>query len=205
MKKTSFLALVNVVPKGPIVLSRGLRQGDPLSPYIFLLCTEGLANLLNWSLLDKSLMGIRVCSGALTINHLLSIEDSLIFYKANTETSNLLLNILEYAQALGRCISTKKTIMVFSRNVNEVDKIEISSMWGCREMKLYQKYLGLPPMVGLSKKKVFSDIKKKYGNGSKFGKESFCIRMGRRSYLLTLLFLYLLWAILKFLRHCVQS
>lgn len=46
VKMASFSVLINGEPKGPIVSSRGLRKGDLLSSYLFLLCTERLVNLL---------------------------------------------------------------------------------------------------------------------------------------------------------------
>lgn len=118
---TSFSVLVNGVPKDLFILSNGLRQGDHLSPYLFLLCTEGLVNLLNWVMLNKSLMGIKVCRGASIINHLLFTDNSLIFYKTNTKASNALLNLLnEHAQASRQCINTYNTTMVFSKNVMRI-------------------------------------------------------------------------------------
>lgn len=55
VKTTSFPILVNSSPKGPIVPCNGLRQRNPFSPYLFLLCTEGLVSLLKESALDNSL------------------------------------------------------------------------------------------------------------------------------------------------------
>lgn len=74
-----------------------------------------------------------MCRGAPTINYLLFANDNLIFCTTNTETSNNLLRILDmYAQASGQCINTENTIMIFSRNVGEMVKIESTTMWGYR-------------------------------------------------------------------------
>lgn len=84
---TSFSIFVNRVFKGPIIPSMRLRQGDPLSPYFFVLCTEGLVSLLRQADLEGNLRGIWVCRGALPINHLLFVNDSLIFYKVERNSS----------------------------------------------------------------------------------------------------------------------
>lgn len=83
VKSASFLVLVNGEPKGRILPSCGIRQGDPLSPYLFFLCTEGLVSLLRKVASSPNLRGISVCKGAPTINHLLFADGSLIFYKSN--------------------------------------------------------------------------------------------------------------------------
>lgn len=53
----------------------------------------------------------------------------------------------------------EKAIMVFSKNVGDGDKTEISIMWDCRDTKKYEKYLSFPPMIGRLKKRAFFEIK----------------------------------------------
>ena len=47
-----------------------LRQGDPLSPYLFLICAEGFSSLLNRAEVNGTLTGIRICNAAPSFNHL---------------------------------------------------------------------------------------------------------------------------------------
>lgn len=64
VKIPSLFVLINGRPKGSIVPNKGLRQGIPLSLYLFLLCIKGFVNVLNRFMLDRSLLGIRVCRRA---------------------------------------------------------------------------------------------------------------------------------------------
>jgi hypothetical protein len=65
------------------VPSRGLRQGDPLSPYLFLLCSEGLKSLLKHEEEARNLIGVKVCRAAPAVSHLLFAHDSLILMRVD--------------------------------------------------------------------------------------------------------------------------
>ena len=60
----TYSVLINGEAKGSIVPSRGLRQGDPISPYLFLLCVEGLSAMLRKEEEQGNIQGIVVCKGA---------------------------------------------------------------------------------------------------------------------------------------------
>lgn len=75
---------INGVPAEIIVPQRGLRQGDPLSPYLFTLCAEGLSTILNNNVHESRLLGGTASPGGPRISHLFA-DDSLLFYASNRE------------------------------------------------------------------------------------------------------------------------
>lgn len=56
--------------------SRGLRQGDPLSPFLFLFVAGALSRLVNKAISEEGLEGVKICRRAPTISHLLFADDS---------------------------------------------------------------------------------------------------------------------------------
>ena len=69
VRMVSYSVLINGEPKGMIVPSRGLRQRDPISPYLFLLCTEGLSAMLKKEENEGYIKGVAVSRGALSVSH----------------------------------------------------------------------------------------------------------------------------------------
>jgi hypothetical protein len=63
------------------VPSIGLRQGDPLSPYLFLFVVDGLSKLIQRAILREELKEFRIYRRAPGISHLLFANDSLMFFK----------------------------------------------------------------------------------------------------------------------------
>ena len=155
----SFSVLINGEPKGRIVPTRGLRQGDPISPYLFLLCAEGLSAMLrkveNWGILR----GIVVCRQAPLVSHLLFADDCIVFGKASKEEGSRLLKILEvYEKKSRQKLNREKTSLFFSKNTSVEVKEEVKDMFEAQVIHQHERYLGLPTLVGRGKKKPFHRI-----------------------------------------------
>ena len=73
--------LMNGEPKGNIVPSRGLRQGDLLSPFIFIHCMEALVSLLNYAENQGKMTGMRVARASPSVSHLLFADDNFFFVR----------------------------------------------------------------------------------------------------------------------------
>ena len=76
---SSFSILVNGKAYDMIHPSRGIRQGDPLSPYLFLLCAKGFTTLLDQAESERRIKGVSICRGAHKVTNLMFVDDSLLF------------------------------------------------------------------------------------------------------------------------------
>lgn len=78
-----YAVIVNGQPVGHIYPTRGIQQGDSLSPYLFLLCAEALSSQLQQVERIGQLKGMSTSVGGPRLNHLLFANDNLLFCKAN--------------------------------------------------------------------------------------------------------------------------
>jgi hypothetical protein len=176
----SYSILVNGEPHGYIQPTRGLRQGDPLSPYLFLLCAEGLHSLIHKAKLAGVLQGVSISRGGPKITHLFFADDSLLFCKAKPDDVARIQAILnEYEQASGQEINRQKTTIFFSKSTPHRDKEIIQDMLGVPAIKQYEKYLGLPSFIGRAKYSTFAQIKERVWSKIKGWKEKLMSQAGR--------------------------
>ncbi|XP_019153861.1 PREDICTED: uncharacterized protein LOC109150406 [Ipomoea nil] len=158
----SYNILVNGSRCDPIVPTRGLRQGDPLSPYLFIICAEGLSLLLQQAHTVGSLHGCRVARGAPPISHLFFADDSLLFFKANVEEASEIKKCLSvYEDLSGQAVNYHKSSICYSKNTSMTDRENVAEILGVTQAPNFGKYLGLPSFVGRHKKAVFAYIEDK--------------------------------------------
>jgi hypothetical protein len=149
VRSVQFSVKVNGNLLDPFNLSRGLRQGYPMSPYLFLLCGEGLSALLNFYNNGYIDMGMRVCNRAPWITHLLFDDDSLIFINANVASATRLNEILNiFNQASGQQVNGNKSSIYFSPCTSDVLRTEVKQVLDISVEAFCEKYLGLPTAGG---------------------------------------------------------
>ena len=110
---------------------RGICQGDPLSPYLFLIVVEGLSALIKKSVDEGVLEGIYVCRRGPKLSHLFFADDSLIFCKATLSDCDSLQRIFQvYEMASGQQLNRAKTSLFFSTNTSREIQEEIKIRFG---------------------------------------------------------------------------
>lgn len=147
---------------GPINPTRGLLQGDPLSPYLFILCAEGLSAMLHKFERQRLIKGVKVCRGALAVNHMLFVDDSYLYCKAQEEEAYRILEVLsKYELASGQMVNKSKSSVFFSMNSSDETKQHLCSILQMDQADKNCKYLGLPNMMQRSKVATLGFLKDK--------------------------------------------
>ena len=141
-----FSVLVNGVSAWFFPNSKGLRQGDYLSPHLFVMGMEVLSVLIRRPVEGGFISGCSIRRGrrqAVNISHLLFADDTVVFCEAKKEHLTHLSWILFWFEAAsGLRINLAKSEIIPVGEVEEVDEMAVEL--GCRVRLLPSVYLGLP-------------------------------------------------------------
>jgi len=139
--------------------SRGIRQEDPLSPYLFVICMDKLSHMIANQVEAGYWLPMRAGMYGLQISHLLFADDLLLFAETSIEQAHCVLHCLDtFCQASGQKINRNKTHVYFSKNVDTQLREEILQHTGFNQVNSLGRYLGANLATGRSSRGHFNHI-----------------------------------------------
>ena len=139
----------------PINPSRGIRQGDPLSPYIFILCMEFLGQLIEGKCNEKLWNPVKASRSEPSYSHLFFVNDLVLFAKVNQANCIVIREVLDtFCEKSGQTISESKSRVFFSPNVDMESREDMCDLLGFRVTSSIRKYLGIPITLRSSRIKI---------------------------------------------------
>ncbi|XP_074270950.1 uncharacterized protein LOC141594862 [Silene latifolia] len=170
--------LINGAPMEKFEPRCGIRQGDPLSPYIFALCTEVLSQMILYAQDGTFIKSIKICKNGPDISHLLFADDSFFFIRGDYGDLDFLMNIIdEYCVASRQCINKDKSSILFSRNCSLMTVKKCLAEYKFVPKHDLGNYLGLPTSIGSSKRDLFKFLVAKPNAGYPLGIIFFSLRL----------------------------
>ncbi|XP_031103194.1 uncharacterized protein LOC116006838 [Ipomoea triloba] len=132
-----------------IIPTRGIRQGDAISPYLFVMCMEKLSHIIKDEANRGNWKGVRLSRYGPLLTHLFFADDLVLFAEAPQEQIHVISYCLDrFSQASGQKVSLSKSQIFFSNNVDREEGQRIVSIAGIPETKDLGRYLGVPTLHG---------------------------------------------------------
>lgn len=153
-----FSLLVNGSPSQPFNPSHGIRQGDPLSPFLFILIAEGLGRTIRAHHQANEFRGIKLFQDLEAQTHQQFVDDTMLMGHASVQEARTIKAILDlFSEASGLDINVDKS-QIFFFNTPVVTKCNILRILGYQEGSLPTKYLGAPLSDTTLKKVSWQDL-----------------------------------------------
>ena len=125
--------------------SRGIRQGDPLSPYLFILCMDFLGQLIEEKCSENLWQPVKASQNGPAFSHLLFVDDLVFFAKAYYINCSAIRDVLDdFCNLSGQSVSEAKSRVYFSPNVDKDTKESLCDILGFASTPKLGKYLGFP-------------------------------------------------------------
>ncbi|KAJ9557691.1 hypothetical protein OSB04_012305 [Centaurea solstitialis] len=152
LKTSKISILVNGSPTDEFRMEKGLRQGDPLAPFLFLVVAEGLHVLVEEAKEKGLLKGLKVGEKEVILSHLQYADDAIFFGEWEAENIVNVIKILKCFNAVSGLKVNLDKCSIFGIGVPEQEVVDWARVIGCGKGTLPLFYLGLP--VGSSIKRL---------------------------------------------------
>lgn len=138
-----FSVLINGIPSATFRPSRGIRQGDPLSPFLFVIMAEGLGRSITAAKINRRLRGLSFHNSPVH-THQQFVDDNMLFAHPSVQEARLIKSLLStFSDASGALINRVKS-QIFFFNTPVTTQRAIERILGFTSTSLPSKYLGAP-------------------------------------------------------------
>ena len=145
VSSSSVSILLNGGKLEPFHPSRGIRQGDPLSPYLFIMCMVVLGFLISWRCEENLWDLVQASRGGQAFSYIFFADDLVLFAKAYLRNCISVRETLDtFCEFLGKIVSLNKSKVYFSLNTSPESREEMCEVLGMHSTPNLGKYLGFP-------------------------------------------------------------
>lgn len=151
LSEAKFSVLINGNLIGFFSASQGVRQGDPLSTFIFIIMAEALSKFILLKHSQKLWQGVQISNSSISVMHSLFVDDALLFNKSMLSEAKQVKEVLDkYSSTSGQKNNLENSKIYILNTFDDLKK-KIVKMLGFQEVELPCTYLGISFFKGLNK------------------------------------------------------
>lgn len=157
----SIQILWNGIPTKMFSPTQGIRQGNPISPYIFVLCIERLAHAILQQGSISAWNPIFLFANGPSLFYLIFVEDLFLFSKANRAAVTMVNKVLQdFCCSFGQVVNKHKSAVYFSKSVQHSEARILSTNLGILMVDDLGRYLGVLILHARMTKATYQDVEK---------------------------------------------
>lgn len=159
-------------------MKKCLRQGDPLSPFLFIIYSKLLSRLFMKLENEGRIHGIKLDRSSPAITHLMFADDVLVFCRANpNEVKEVFECLNSYCKWTGQKVHIAKSGCFFSKNINGKTKASIKKIFGINELSKDSTYLGNPLFTNKTLTQLLRLLRRWLKPSSKVGRQNYFLKL----------------------------
>ena len=171
--------LINGTLEGFFNISRGIRQGDPISPFLFIIMAEAFGRAIKAAQKEKKITGVKVTKGVENTTHQQFADDTILAGMSTMEEADHIKHILNtYSNASGQMINAEKSEIFFLNTDTEVENL-ICQKLGFNKGKFPFRYLGIYLDKNKQTNSGWEHILRKIDNQTESWKDRWLTKAGR--------------------------